>query len=119
MVQNDNINAARIDSGFVMPPDRLSGMGKELSFEAIYERLPDDVGDSHHWGVVRDHPGRDGEDATLAELKKTGQDVRIMVNLAATQAKAKGRLPGDLEHLVTGITHPLLNWREVLRRFMT
>lgn len=112
------INDLLLESGFVLPPDGLSGMGTKLSAEAIYKRLPDDVGDSHHWGEVRDYPGQDDHDATPAELKKVEQEVRIMVNQAATQAKAMGRLPGELERLVAGITHPPLNWREVFRRFM-
>lgn len=112
------INDLLLESGFVLPPNGLSGMGKDLSADVIYQRLPDDVGDSHRWGTVRDCPGNDGHDATPAELTRAEQEVKIMVHQAATQAKAMGRLPGDVERLVTEITHPPLNWREVLRRFM-
>lgn len=112
------INDILLESGFVLPSGGLSGMGTDKSADTLYQRFSHDVPDPPAWGEVRDFPGKSGSGATPSELARATQEVKVMVNQAATQAKAMGSLPGMLERLVEGITHPPLNWREVLRRFM-
>ena len=112
------INDILLESGFVLPAGGLSGMGTDKSADTIYQRLSGDVSAPPAWGEVWDYPGKSGHGATPAELARARQEVKVLVNQAATQARAMGSMPGMLERLVEGITHPPVDWREVLRRFM-
>ena len=112
------INDILIESGLVLPAGGLSGMGTGRSADEIYQCLSGDGKEAPPWGEVRDYPGKDGRDASPAEVAQALQEVRIMVSQAATQAESMGGLPGCIERMVKEITHPRVDWREILRRFM-
>lgn len=82
----------------------------DMSAEAIYNLLPDEEGDGCGCGEVRQATG---EEAARAE-----EDWRVAVAQAAQQAKAMGKLPGNLARLVDEIVNPCLDWRVILRRFV-
>jgi predicted metal-dependent peptidase len=112
------INDILKESGFVLPAGVLGGMGTDQSAEAIYKRLPEVKVKSNNpdeFGEVRDYPGKDGKKATPAETARALQEVKVMVAQAYAQAKAMGNMPGGLERVVQTITHPRVDWREVLR----
>ena len=44
---------------------------------------------------------------------------RATVNKAINVAKAMGKMPGDLKEMLDDILNPKVDWKEVLRRFMT
>lgn len=110
------INAVLKDSDFVVPPDWLhstayAGMSTDQvyqalppfppgggcdAFDAIGETLPDDV-----------DPQINADDWDIAAVQ------------AATAAAAQGKLPGSLKRFVDEIVNGKVDWRAVLRRFMT
>jgi predicted metal-dependent peptidase len=62
-------------------------------------------------GEVRDAPTKEQED----QLRT---DWQIATVQAAQQAKSRGQLPGGLEDLLESITHPAVDWKAALRKFM-
>jgi len=133
-------------SGCRLPPGGLSGMGTDLSAEAIYARLPDpppsggqgqgkgqgkgrgksgppETGegsgeDPGGCGAVRDAPAPDGGRPTPTDLAQAEAEAKVAVAQAAQAAKACGKLPAALARLVEEILEPRVPWREVLRRFV-
>jgi predicted metal-dependent peptidase len=69
-------------------------------------------------GEVRDAPGKVGQPASQADLTQIAAEWKVAVAQAAQQAKAMGRMPGDLMRFVGGIIEPKLDWRDLLRRFI-
>ncbi|HZR47018.1 MAG TPA: VWA-like domain-containing protein, partial [Candidatus Manganitrophaceae bacterium] len=59
---------------------------------------------------VRDDPGKDRAEAQA--------NWELAVRHAATQAKARGKLPETLERAVEEILRPKIDWKSVLRRFV-
>ena len=51
--------------------------------------------------------------------EKEKSDWKIWVAEAAHIARQRGRLPGEFEELISEFLNPKLNWREILRRFVT
>ena len=107
-------------SKFTLPAGGLPGVNQ--SAEAIYNSLPDpdpnggaDGGGS---GEIRDAPGKDGQKASPAELAQAEAEIKISVAQAAQQAAGSGRLPAELKKFVSELLNPVIDWREVLRRFI-
>ncbi len=69
-------------------------------------------------GEVRDGKDEDGNIASQAELQQQEQEWKVALSQASQQAKAQGCMPGGMDRLVQDILEPLVNWREVLRRFV-
>jgi predicted metal-dependent peptidase len=69
-------------------------------------------------GEVRDCPSPDGTAASPSELAQAGQDWKVALGQAAQVAKGQGSLPAGMARVVEEVLHPLLDWREVLRRFV-
>lgn len=69
-------------------------------------------------GEVRDLPGKDGQPATESEKREADQQRKIDVQQAALAAKRCGKLPGSLERLIEEISEPVLDYREILARFV-
>ena len=127
------INPFLIDNGFTLPDEALIDPAYSgLSAEAIYNRLPaaqsgggggDDQGsncpDPGGCGGVMDAPSQGGGAPSPAELAAAEAEFRQAVAQAATVAKNAGKLPGDLARIVDEVLRPKVDWRDVLRRFVT
>jgi len=93
----------------------------DMSAEQIHAKLPVDDGegdDPGGCGGVEDAPGKDDSPPSADEKEQAGQEWKVAMAQAATQAKAIGDLPGMLERLVAELLEPVLDWRELLRRFV-
>tara|TARA_B100000780_G_scaffold235981_1_gene176721 strand:- start:659 stop:1885 length:1227 start_codon:yes stop_codon:yes gene_type:complete len=70
-------------------------------------------------GEFRDAPSADGGQASPAELKHEEEEWEVAASQAAQQAKAMGKLGGDIERMVLDSIQPKVDWKTVLQRFMT
>lgn len=115
------INDTLIEAGFDLPDGALTGYGTDGYTEKIYNMLPDpdpngDKGnDPGGCGEVRDHPC---DQSSPAEMSQVEQEIKVAVAQAAQQAKGTGELPGGLGRLVEEMLNPIIDWREILRRFV-
>lgn len=103
--------------------------------EYVYNHLPADKSgggggtlDSHaewsEWGDGdNDKADGNGNDQNQNPLAGNGssleQQWRESVAQAANAARIQGKLPGHLEQLVSGVLHPKLDWRSILRDMIT
>lgn len=118
------INAVLKDSGFVVPDTWLydpiyAGLSTDQVYRALPPQLvglcgPSGAGDkSDPFDEILDELA-DGVDPDVS-----AQDWEIATVQAATAADAQGKLPGSLKRFVGEITRTKVDWRAVLRRFMT
>lgn len=127
------INGMLTDAGFVLPENGLHDPCFDgLPAEEIYARLAQDgEGDGGSQdpppasgqdpggcGSVRDAPGQNGAQASPADLAAAARDWQIATLQAAQAAKAAGKLPGGMARLVEEVRKPVVDWRQVLRRFV-
>ena len=127
------INPLIVGCGMALPEGALvDAQYADLSAEQIYSRLPageegEDGGgkgdgkgnDPGGCGGVMDAPGDEpGQAASQAEMEQAAQEWKVAVVQAATQAKAMGQLPGNIERAVADLVEPVHDWREILRRFV-
>jgi predicted metal-dependent peptidase len=63
-------------------------------------------------GMVEDYPG------DKAEMEEAKAELQSALSVAATLAKAQGKLPGFMERLVGEMLKPAIPWQEVLRQFV-
>lgn len=77
-------------------------------------------------GGVRDLPGRgaDGtpdptKPATAADVAAASSNWKIATVQAAQTARQAGKLPASIARMVDELTRPSVDWKEVLRRFIT
>jgi predicted metal-dependent peptidase len=98
------------------------------SIEQIYGQLSDEPDDQEGsggnpdpggCGEVRDFPGADGKQASPAEMAQAMADAKVSLAQAAQQARAMGNLPGAIARIVEDLLEPKIDWREVLRRFIS
>jgi predicted metal-dependent peptidase len=68
-------------------------------------------------GEVRDAADEDGQAISPAEAREQGEEWKIAVQQAVNNAKGQGFFPAELDHIVTEILKPRVDWREELRRF--
>ena len=129
IVVNDQLDS----EGFDLDPAWLRGAkygldGTKISAEQAYAFLMnrkaqdgepgEGEGDAPSGpGEVRDYPSA-GEKLTEAEIAQAKNETRTKIVQAATQAKAWGKLPGDLERMIKEIVDPRMPWQELLRRFV-
>jgi|TARA_R110000787_G_scaffold1452_2_gene5942 predicted metal-dependent peptidase len=107
------INPIVIRAGYALPRDALLDPKYDnLSAEAIYNRLPEDLSDIKipKWGIVEDAP--DGE-STEIEAK-----LDIAISQAAEIAKQRGIVPGDMDGVIAEVKSPLVDWRNMLYSFV-
>jgi predicted metal-dependent peptidase len=124
------INPIIIDCGMELPPNGLvdnafRNMGAEHIYSELQEKMGEEDGDSGpdpgRCGGVKDAPGsgnNPGRQSSTSEKDEASQEWKIAVAQAATQAKSMGELPGSLERLISDILEPVLDWKELLRRFV-
>jgi predicted metal-dependent peptidase len=113
------INGHLIETGFILPKGGLHDpVYKDMSAEAIYNKLAQDP-KKHKpcaWGIVLDASSGSLEAGSSAEIESQWQ---IAVGEAASVAKARGKMPGTLEHVVAEVMSPKVDWRTVLWPFFT
>jgi len=120
------INELIVGCGLALPRGGLIDTVQyhDMSAEQVYSRLPDsDQGDGKGddpggCGGVEDATADDGSSPSESDVSQSAQDWKIAVAQAAQQAKAMGSLPASLDRLVKDLLEPVLNWKELLRRFV-
>ena len=117
-----SINQILVDEGFKLPEGALiDPQYKGLSAEAIYDRLPQDAKEkygSRVIGEVKDAKKDDGGDMSEAEVKQMEADIDAKVMMAASGAKAIGKLPSAIKSLIEEMERSQVDWRDVMRRFV-
>jgi predicted metal-dependent peptidase len=117
------INQVLVDNGFTLPEGGLIDPEyKGLSAEAIFDRLPDDAKKKYAQGAamgeVKDAKKDDGGDMSEAEVKQMEADIDTKVMMAASGAKAIGKLPSAIKSLIEEMERSQVDWRDVMRRFV-
>lgn len=120
------INELIVGCGMTLPKGGLLDRTyHDMSAEQIFSKLPesdpedDEKGnDPGQCGGVEDAPGDGGSQSSESDKSQAVQDWKVAVAQAAQQAKAMGELPGALSRLVEDLLEPVLNWKELLRRFV-
>ena len=116
------INQILIDAGFKLPEGALiDPKYKGLTAEAIYDRLPEDAKEQYGnavIGEVKDAKKDDGSDMSQAEVKQMEADIDAKIMMAATGAKAVGKMPAFVKDLIEEMERSQVDWRNVMRRFV-
>jgi len=116
------INQILIDAGFKLPEGALiDPQYKGLTAEAIYDRLPEDAKEKYGnavIGEVKDAKKDDGSDMSQAEVKQMEADIDAKIMMAATGAKAVGKMPAFVKDLIEEMERSQVDWRNVMRRFV-
>ena len=116
------INQILVDAGFKLPEGALiDPQYKSLTAEAIYDRLPQDAKEKHGnavIGEVRDAKKDDGSDMSQAEVKQMEADIDAKIMIAASGARAIGKLPASINSLIEEMERSQVDWRDVMRRFV-
>ncbi len=95
---------------------------KGMTADHIYTMLPDSPpGQNDPLDDVTNGAGDGGEGPGHGKplTPEEVRDWKIATIQAANAAKAMGKLPKSMERFIDGLTQPKVNWREVLRRFVT
>jgi len=116
------INQILVDAGFKLPEGALiDPQYKGLTAEAIYDRLPEDAKEKYGnavIGEVKDAKKDDGSDMSQAEVKQMEADIDAKIMMAATGAKAVGKMPAFAKDLIEEMERSQVDWRNVMRRFV-
>lgn len=106
-----------IDGGLLNKATYDAGRG---STDGIYDILPEPPeggnGPGGNPGIGDDLIEADGSPAEVAQEQA---EMRVRVAQAAQAAKMMGKLSAGMERLVTEVLQPKVDWREVLRRFVS
>lgn len=108
------INAMLKDAGFEIGDGWLyNPVYAGMSSDEIYNALPDDLDDSGK------EPLDEILDGTPETVEIDATDWKIATIQAAQAAKAVGKLPASMERFIDEMTATKVDWRAVLRRFVT
>ncbi len=79
-----------------------------------------DAPDPGRCGAVMDAPGKDGKEATPAEMERIRREWEVTARFAAQMARsrAQGRLPAGIDRLIAELDAPKVDWRSLLREFV-
>jgi predicted metal-dependent peptidase len=133
------VNPLLLDAGFVLPASRLvpgEGPYKDLlrgkSAEEYYGLLPNEPsgkeGEGNDEQSEQEQRGQDPGgcggvcqpgDGSPAEARQSQADWEVAVVQAQQVAQQRGQLPGGLARLVEQILQPRVDWRDVLREFLS
>jgi len=129
------INTDLTDWNFELPPKGLvNDQFKGKSADEVYNLIPDppkggggggdgdgdgDGDGMPEWGEVRDQPGPDDKPASSSEKNFQEQERKMDLEKARQSAKRAGKLPAGMNRLVNDLLAPKLDWRVVLRRFVS
>ena len=123
------VNQVCKEAGFSLPKEAMfPGEGEfkdfppDLSAEEYYAMLPDDKKDGSGQGddpggcggVVDPSPDESGKQASSQRWERVAAQAADVA-----QRQGKGSLPGALAKLVDQILHPKVDWRDVLRDFVS
>lgn len=93
------------------------------SADDIYAVLPDPPkgagNDPGGCGGMREPKDDKGQPVSPADAKALEQEWKIATIQAANAAQASGNLPAGIERLVKTIKQPTVDWRAILRRFIS
>lgn len=112
-------------AGLTVPDATINPAWQGWSAEAIYPHVPkggDGAGAPKRksFGEMRDpQPGPGHAAGTPADMAAAEQEWKVAAIQAAHAAKAAGNLPGALKAMIEDIHAPRLDWRLLLRKFMT
>jgi predicted metal-dependent peptidase len=113
------INDHLIEAGFILPKGALLDPAyKNMSAEQIYNLLLKEP-KKHKpcaWGTVLDASSGSVEAGSAAQVESQWQ---VAVGEAAAVAKARGKLPGNIELFISEVLSPKVDWRSVLWPFFT
>jgi predicted metal-dependent peptidase len=114
------INGYLLNNGFILPKGALHDPKyNDMTAEAIYNVLPASTKPCK-WGLILDAGSGSGADniqsISPAQLEAEWQ---ISIGQAIQTAKSRGKLPGNMEVLVSDILSPRIDWRTVLWPFFT
>lgn len=117
------INPIVIGAGLDLPPGRLYddkyvGMTAEKIY-SLLEQDPEAQNKDHTpTGEVMDGTQKsDGSQMSADEIKIAEQEIKVGLAQAAEMARSQGKMTAGIEAMVKELLKPVVNWREVLRRF--
>ena len=111
------INTHLLDCGFVLPEGGLvDNQYKDMTAEAIYNKIKDDPPKQCPWGMVLDAGVGQVQAGSNAAMESEWQ---VAVTQAAEVAKNAGKLPGSMENFIKDIVKPVVDWRTILWPFCT
>lgn len=84
--------------------------------DSIYNLIPDQDGDGPIGGTGDDIEPSQG---SPAEQEQAMAETKVLVAQAAQAAKMAGKMTATLQRLIGDILQPKVDWRDVLRRFVT
>jgi predicted metal-dependent peptidase len=120
------INPIVLGAGMKLPADRLEDRKYDgMSAERVYDELVKEHGKGNpppgvEWGEVKDGTTKpDGTQMSEAEVKMAESEVKVSVAEAAEAATAQGKLPASIAKMVGDLLKAKVNWRDVLRRFVS
>jgi len=122
-----------------LPPKSPCDMQyKNMAAEVIYNKLEDEdeegdedgppspsaagysgINEAPTDGQGKDDPSNGDGATTTQSAQELGDDWKISTAQAAKAAKMAGNLPGGIEDIMMDILAPKVQWKEVLRRFLT
>jgi predicted metal-dependent peptidase len=113
------INSILVNCGLSLPDGSLVDSAfQDMSAEEIYSKLPPQPPEMLK-GLDPGGCGRvEDSDTGEAQKNQTAQEWKIAVAQAAQQAKSIGEFPGALDRVIGDLIEPVLDWRELLRRFV-
>ena len=108
------------DAGFEISENWLydpvfAGMSADHIYSLLPPTPPGGGGNGHK--PAQDQMQQDAKNE--ADQAQQTQDWKIATTQAASAAKAMGKLPGNLERFIDKILNNKVNWRAVLRRFLS
>ena len=111
------INTHLLDCGFLLPEGGLvDNQYKDMTAEAIYNKIKDDPPKPCPWGMVLDAGVGQVQAGSNAAMESEWQ---VAVTQAAEVAKNAGKLPGSMENFIKDIVKPVVDWRTILWPFCT
>jgi predicted metal-dependent peptidase len=89
--------------------------------EGVYALLPkeDEQKTAGNMGQGGSMDEVESDDLTQAEANQKSEEMRVKVIQAKNAAKTCGKFSAGLERLVNDLTRPRIDWRTVLRRFLS
>lgn len=118
------INPIVLAANMKLPADRLEDRKYDgMSAERVYDDLAKGKGGGGGgggWGEVLDGTKKpDGTEMSESERKMAENEIKVAVAEAAEAALSQGKLPASIAKMVGDMLKPKVNWRDVLRRFVS
>lgn len=98
--------------------DSQAGQGQGQASQSSQDTQGQKQDDKGNIGEVRPLPGKDGKEASETEINQASAEMKQTVSQATQSAKAFGKMTEGLQRMVSEILTPIVDWKEVLRRFV-